>query len=394
MDEVSRSIELVHALIECRDDIFPDCPAKSFGLILCGTSLEMLHKSGDGQFSVGSNPASSEVVSLDAPNVQALLNKFSSRVSSKALRNGVYTRSFLSNARIVSKALLPYFYSFYGYQNEEDEEQRSFKQAILGSSWECMSFVPAAFVEYNGLRYLELFDKRRCIAAAFRYLVSENVGKNNMESTAVLGAMSKLLADDKTNEEEGEAFGGFTMMEYIFRVGLVTRDIKLTSTALRLVVCKGLADPVLIGNGPSLELAMSMTLCRHLEVCNFKTEMYTLKGAWPPRRSKDTEHEWKSDLNDEHNADVEKIKRFFDVKGSRALVLVQGVTNAQGPDNIVLRRHATDEVEQALADNMHNMTLGDKEPRQERVSEKGTDQTLIADFYQDKNVEKAETVDN
>lgn len=138
VDEVSRSMKLVHALIECRDDIFPNCPAKSFGLVLCGTSLEMLHKSGDGQFSVGSNPASSEVVSLDAPN---LLDNFSNQVSSRALHNGVYTSSFLSNARIVSKALLPYFYSFYGYQNVEDEEQSSFRQEILGSRWECRLFL-------------------------------------------------------------------------------------------------------------------------------------------------------------------------------------------------------------------------------------------------------------
>ena len=185
MDEASRSVELVHALIECRDALFPDCPAESFGLIFCGTSLEMLHKHKDGGFSIGSNPASSNVISLGKPNVDALLSndEFTKRVSLQALQRGVYTRAFLSNARIVSKALLPYFYSFYGYQNEEDEEQRTFKQTILGSSWECMSFVPAAFFEYNELRDLEMSDKRRCADAAFRYLVSCNVGKERMSST-------------------------------------------------------------------------------------------------------------------------------------------------------------------------------------------------------------------
>ena len=169
-----------------------------------------------------------------------------------------------------------------------------------------------------------------------------------------------------------------------------------TSIALKLLASKGLAAPVIRGDGPSLERCLALSLVRQNECAGFTCRTYVLRGAWPPPWTQIPENAagipTMKNLT-AHTKDLRVIKTFLSGDANRAIVLTQGVPNTQGPDVMVLRPSINAEREPAALDSSVSLDSLNESVSEEDVDVSAILGTFVLDMYQAKNLSGSKNVD-
>jgi hypothetical protein len=280
------------------------------------------------------------------------LSCFKDQVLRKAIEKGVYSRIASTNARMLVNGVLPALANdiVTKYANDDTWGDKASRLEAFCSFRFAMDFAVRAHVNLNGLVDEE---KRRgkLLDCAFHYMLktalkSAQSALGPCKSTAAssqLRAMEAHAEEDKQDtavDEENKVDD-----EDIFRVGLATRDMSKTSNALRYLACNGKTAPLYRADGTSFENVIAVHLHRYSESLGTSTDFAELRYAWPPAAEKNTRLDDEREVNKRvaemlknGAADVKTIVDFFveainDADGrSVALVLRQGVPNAQGAD--------------------------------------------------------------
>mmetsp|Transcript_6974 Transcript_6974/g.7650 ORF Transcript_6974/g.7650 Transcript_6974/m.7650 type:complete len:718 (+) Transcript_6974:516-2669(+) len=338
-DECGRSPEFTVGIIAKARDLLKDLHskglAKELALVLCGSGLEAVKTGTKGNKYIGSDQALTTVITMLDTNLMCLENED----VRNAIIKGVYSRIAATNARMLANGVLPVLNSNIVNKYTDDNtwgDKASRLQAFCSFRY-ATDFSVRAYVHLNGLadekeRRGKLLDK------AFYYMLKSALKSmsDDHKNVAVSSQLEEMDKKDKAGEEVDE--------EVIFRVGLATRDLSKTSSALRYLACKGKTAPMYVKDGIAFENVVAVHLHRYSESLGTKTDFMMLQSAWPPAVEKGVNLDKKkisekvADMVTNGSADVTMIVDFFQTAiaeaGDRsvALVLRQGVPTAQGAD--------------------------------------------------------------
>lgn len=392
VDEVGRDKDLLHGLIDFGHQYLRKKlhgKVKKCGLVLAGTSLDDLYGGNSDEPLAGSNPDSVQVIVMKEANVGSFVEAAQLQyMNASGVSNGLYSGPFSTNVRILVRILRPFFESKYGSHHEEDATKARHIQSLVGSSYPAMAFVPPSYCQYNGMRTQVKKRRQELFEVAFCSLLRTSVMESHLKLQNLTEVMNHLVNSVWTSDAEEEAK----------KAGLVTTDPQHTTAAVKLLASKGLAAPVIKGDCASLEYSLSLSLVRQLECAGYTCRTYTLQGAWPPPWNKiPTNFSDVPDMliSEAHKRDLSIIKHFLSAGQSRAIVLIQGVPNAQGPDVMVLRPSSLGEAEMSGVTDLSLDSLDDSFSVEiPDVHATMPTQDFSLDVYQSKNVRSSTNTDD
>jgi len=338
-DECGRSPEFTVGIIAKARDLLTDLKlnglAMELALVLCGTGLEAVKTGTTGNKYIGSDPALTTVTIMLNTNLDHLTDGVGVGVDERnAIKEGVFSRIAATNVRMLANGVLPVLRNELVTKHADDNtwgENASRLKAFCSFRF-AMDFSVRAYVNLNGLAGKDTSARGELLDKAFHYMLKSalQVIRPSAAATSQIEAMdAKYEGDD----------------EDIFRIGLATRDLSKTSNALRYLACKGKTAPLFASNGTAFENVVAVHLHRYSESLGISTGLKELQSAWPPAARKNVDldeakvvEELVNDMLEDGKADVQMIVNFFrnaipEAKGGPvALVLRQGVPNAQGAD--------------------------------------------------------------
>ncbi|MGH7954701.1 MAG: hypothetical protein ACREOZ_01945, partial [Gloeomargaritales cyanobacterium] len=301
----------------------------------CGTALDCLSSGKHGDKYFGSHPEKSQLIVMEKPNLEKLLNLKRLENLKPITENGLYSRILATNARMLCIGVIP------ALRNELvaftpdglDENARLEYAASLAF---IMDFATRKYVTLNGLKNKGV-DKSKVISNAFKLLV--NASLQTVEAKVPVDCIDDFKIDSESEYQ-------------LLLFGLVRSDVGQTSPALKFLACYGQAAPLDAGIGASLEAIIVLHLKRCLTVRGYAVSVMQLQEGWPRPLSKGKSQPDAAQIDElleylEEDAalkDVEKIvtlvrklKEENNKKSKQvAIVLQQGVLNAQGPDVVVV----------------------------------------------------------
>jgi hypothetical protein len=339
-DECGKSRDFAHGLIASAREFLGSIRAKTVVLILCGAGLEDIHIAENGNKKcTGSDPTLSTVLIIRETNLELLPDK----LLREAIKQGTYSRTLATNARMLTQGVIPVLTSSIVVKRIEDPTVLKQSQIEFGSFRYAMNYCSREYAHLNGLGGLEPPAKMDCMRRSFQFMersaLLEVVGYQR--STIPRHATAMRLLKDLGQEPSFET-GELDDDSIVFTIGLATRDLKKTSSALKYLACHGKTGPAIASNGVAFELIVSAHFERHRECLGYSVGYYELRSAWPPATEKkpkldvDDINERIAEMKEEGKADVSVIAEFLqgymNTSKKSALVVRQGVPNAQGAD--------------------------------------------------------------
>ena len=313
--------------------------AKKYALVLCGSGLGAVKTSNSGGDFVGTDPALSKVITLLQTDLSKLDDKKFKEVKS-AIEKGTYSRTLATNARMLARGVLPVLAQETVIDNSMETEEKKERLEAFCSFRYAMDYATRQYMKLNGLATTLRDERKRLLNKAFRYMAKSALSEliatralSNLDSTAAKSQVEELDVKEELDESNAEIASG----EKIFQMGLATRDLSQTSTALKFLACNGKAAPLYQSDGVSFEFVVALHLERFSESLGTDTGFRELQTAWPPAAHqtitrKVIDSMW-GYLNENGKNDVEEIANFFrETSKRRSLVLRQRDPSAQGPD--------------------------------------------------------------
>jgi len=336
-DECGRSPEFTVGIIAKARDLLTDLKsnglAKELALVLCGTGLEAVKTGTTGNKYIGSDPALTTVTIMLNTNLDHLTDGVGVD-KRNAIKEGVFSRIAATNVRMLANGVLPVLRNELVTKHADDNtwgENASRLKAFCSFRF-AMDFSVRAYVNLSGLAGKNTSARGKLLDKAFHYMLKSALRLIGRPSAAATSQIEAMDAKYKGDDED------------IFRIGLATRDLSKTSNALRYLACKGKTAPLFASNGTAFENVVAVHLHRYSESLGISTGLKELQSAWPPAAIKNVDldkakvDELVKDMLEDGKADVQMIVEFFreaipEAKGGPvALVLRQGVPNAQGAD--------------------------------------------------------------
>ena len=371
-DECGRSPDFVAGIIAtARDSFLPKLRQKklahNFALVLCGSGLEAIQTGTANNKYLGTDPALTSVVILERTVLANLPAGF--KELKEAIEKGVYSRVLASNVRMLTRGLLPVLMNEMVTKHVGGRSSKQQRQIAFGSFREAMDYCVRVYVNLNGLREKTAEEREQLLNHSFRFMV-----RTALRAIRASGEKDQFFQPVVTDPDD----------EDLFNLGLVTRDPTRTSNALRYLACNGKTVPDLPSDGVAFELVVAAHLERYLEAFyGIEVEYQELAHAWPPAVEKGTTLDKEdvqrrvNDMATKGSADIAFIVECFqktiedsksnsDLQGTTidgsevgseakeveakdnealaALVLRQGIPNAQGADVMffLLKRDGTD----------------------------------------------------
>lgn len=316
--------------------------ARNVGLVLCGSGLEAVKTGTIGNKYVGSDPALTDVVIMRT----TALEKLPDQELRKSIEKGVFARVLAGNARMLTQGLIPALSNDLVVRHVEMEVPKLRRRIAFGSFRYAMDFCVRRYVDLNGLRNKTANERSKLLDHSFRFLMrSALLGLK--ESNNVAGRLFTALTRDGDGEGDED--------EALFRIGLATRDPVLTSNALKYLACDGATQYLYSADGYAFEIVLAAHLERYYAAAHGMQVMYfELKHAWPPaveknasldeedikERVKQMVRKGQGDIDDIEEYLRKMLKHEDDEKV--ALILRQGVPNAQGADVLLFLLERTD----------------------------------------------------
>jgi hypothetical protein len=204
-----------------------------------------------------------------------------------------------------------------------------------------MDYAARKYIALNGLARLKITPEKlnATILTQFKLLLREGVYSIQSSNPAASKLMTSLTTEDSD-------------FHSTLALGLITTDIKSTSPALRYLACGGNTAPLDAQDGIGFEIVVQHHLVRLGELYNNDENgrvsgwvgSCNLSQAWPPasgvkgglggaKKRVDAFSNRKA-----YNTSVSDIARLVINKDDFYLVMRQKVSNAQGPDIMLLRK--------------------------------------------------------
>lgn len=212
------------------------------------------------------------------------------------------------------------------------------RRIAVGSFRYLMDYCVRRYVNLNVPASTSADKREQLLAHSFRFLMRSELLKLKDANPAA----AQLLPDvGKDNDED------------LFRMGLATRDVGRTSNALKYLACHGATHYPHKANGFAFEAVLAAHLERYFKaVHGIPVASAELKHAWPPVAEKNAKldvRDIKGRLDEmvkEGGQDIKDIVGFIKSLESggnnkAAIVLRQGVPNAQGADVLLFELEFT-----------------------------------------------------
>jgi hypothetical protein len=311
--------------------------ATDMALVMCGSGLESVKTGTTGNRYIGSDPALTDVVVMKFTD----LSKLADESLRHPIDRGVYSRFLATNARMLVHGILPTLQENdlvvknvdYSWSDLET------RRIAFGSFRFAMDICVRVYVKLNGLASMDTNHRTELLNASFQYMLRSALLK--LQSSEEAKRLIKTL-QLQTLEEE------------LFCIGLATRDLSRTSSALKYLACNGKTAPPYSADGAAFEVLVAVHLHRYLETLGCMAHIEDLRFAWPPATEKNAKLDEVSitekieRLKITGKADVVMIVNYFKRRLCEekdvALVLRQGVPNAQGADLLQFILKQKDEV--------------------------------------------------
>jgi hypothetical protein len=308
--------------------------ATEMALVMCGSGLEAVKTGTTGNKYIGSDPALTDVVVMKFTD----LSKLADKSLRQSIGGGVYSRFLATNARMLVHGILPTLEEndLVVMGPEDSWSDLETRRIAFGSFRFAMDICVRVYVKLNVLASMDMSSRTVLLNASFQYMLRSAL--LNLRSSDE----AKLLIETLQQQ---------TIEEDLFRIGLATRDLSRTSSALKYLACNGKTAPLYSANGVAFEVLVAAHLHRYLETLGCMARIEDLRFAWPPATEKNAVlgEENIDDrmriLKNTGKADVDMIVDYFKkrlhVEHDVALVLRQGVPNAQGADllQFILKQH-------------------------------------------------------
>lgn len=348
VDEAT-DIDLVEGLVlMCRETMarYSKLAKKTVQLVLAGVGLDAIREKGR----VGTNPAYSNLVVMKGPNVKAIedAGKISDEVS-RALKTGIFARVLKTNTRMFFRSVVPILQSPYHAEDAANLEPQTKKARLMerltdiGSFRPLMDHGPRYYVNQNTVKMLSPKSRHSLLLQSFAYHLVES-----MEGLDRRGDIDPKL-HEKLEEElkivkDFEDYKNFLSdpANNIFAKGLASR--RGTSEALKYLACFGLTCTLRATFGDEFEELTALHFMRYMEAQGYQPLRFTLKEAWPPKRSKgdmkSSIEALRTTLEKQHATEIRNLNNQWGdglaKSGKWCLVFSQGTANAQGGDVLAL----------------------------------------------------------
>jgi len=352
LDECGKNLSLVSGLISgYRNKILPRYLriSKEVVLVLCGAGTELVRRTNNVHV-FGSDPSLSRVVMVSGTNLANVPQNLQ-----EAIQSSTYGAVLATNTRMLTKGLIPMMHNEL-VTLEAQGVDLYLRRKAFGSFRFAADYSIRKYKTLNGIESLQPCERSAVLRKAFSIMLRSalwNVYKTK-DAESRRTVVGRLLEEHGVDVGGEEASCELPGDSDVFLVGLATRDPAKTSNALRYYACEGCAVPLYASDGASFELIVACQLERSYAVLGYLTGFLELRSAWPPAAEKNASlseenvQKCVSRMGEDGREDVKEICRllaeWMKTDQNGALILRQGVPNAQGGDVLVLVTSKTESV--------------------------------------------------
>lgn len=385
IDETGYNLEFTRALISQsrRLHILPilEKVTTAVRLVLCGTGLDLVEKE-QGSNGIGSDPSKYTMIKMNGVNQETLADVFEKKEDRHLLYNwivqdgmkegGNYTkldprlnasiactkkswraRNLATNARMLRYGIIPclcneYSSGYFDVLYEGTQMEEKLKEHLLDPSKDSFlySYPVRRYMSLNGMNDFSVKERNERLNTAFDYLhahylalLDEDERKFDGQFEMIERAKNATIHIEEKNSPCHN--GNSSSFDECVTMGLCTRNPKLTSSAMKYLICKGNTFPFAPSEGLAFEKLVAQHLVRFYESKGEKVSLHMLRKQIPDRSitefigTENIKKEWETMKETESNVYV---------------ILQPMENNAQGPDIMVLRNGSNGKKDQMTLD--------------------------------------------